>query len=378
MWISATLDSQLRARSEEFERLGQLPTDIARDLRDEGLFATWTPKVYGGAQASALEGLASIARVSQADGAAGWCVMIALTTSLTAYLLPAHHAKEIFHPQAITGGFAASMGRARPVEGGLRVTGRWAWGSGISHCTSIGGGVRLVDDNGAPAPREDGLAFPYVFFDPDDVEVLDTWHVAGLQGTGSTDYAVADAFVPEGRWVEFGTTVPIIGAPLSSFPLFGLLALGVASVSIGLLRRAIEETVILANAKRPQGSAKTLATRPTTQIDVARADATARSSWSFIHDVVGDASDTAAQGESLSVEQRRLLRLAATDTAARCADAIRDLHLVAGGVDVYLSSPIQRAFRDVHVATQHAMVAQRTYELAGRLALGLDTDMTQL
>jgi indole-3-acetate monooxygenase len=373
------VDQALRSRSEEFEALGRLPDDIATMLRDEGLFATWIPSAYGGAERSALAGLQSIAALSEADGAAGWCAMIALTTSMIGYLLPVEHAQEIYHPKAITGGFAAPMGTAVPVAGGgLRVSGQWAWGSGTSHCTSIGGGVRLVGPDGRPAPREDGLAFPYVFFDVGDVELLDTWDVAGLEGTGSTDYVVADAFVPEGRWVELGVTEPVVDAPLARLPLFGLLALGVASVNVGIARRALAETIALAVDKRPQGSRKPLAERQTTQVDVARADATIRSSWAFMTDAVGDAWETAEAGDPLSVEQRRLLRLAATDATARCAEAVRRLHLVAGAAAVYRSSPIQRAFRDSHVATQHAMVAERTYELAGRLALDLPTDAAQL
>ncbi len=378
MWISSEVDATLRARSEEFERLGRLPDDVVTTMREEGLFATWIPAVYGGPERSAMDGLQTIAAVAEADGAAGWCVMIALTTSMIGHLLPAAHAKEIFHPQAITGGFAAPMGTAVPVEGGLRVTGRWAWGSGAAHCTSIGGGVRLVDDDGRPAPRADGLAFPYVFFDRDDVQLLDTWHVAGLEGTGSTDYTVTDAFVPEGRWVELGRTAPVVDGALSRFPLFGLLALGVATVSVGIARRALAETVALATTKRPMGSSKTLAERPSTQVDIARAEATVRSCWALVTDAVQDAWATAEVGDPLSVEQRRLLRLAATDATSRCADAVRRLHLVAGAADAYRTSPIQRAFRDIHVATQHAMVAERTYELPGRLALGLDTDARQL
>ena len=93
-------------------------------------------------------------------------------------------------------------GQARVVEGGLEVSGQWAWGSGTNHCTWIGGGVRVVDDAGEPAATADGATTPFVFFDRSDVELLDTWQVAGLEGTASTDYRVERAFVPQGRWVQ--------------------------------------------------------------------------------------------------------------------------------------------------------------------------------
>lgn len=377
---SAECAAMLRRRAADIEAARRLPVDVVEAMRDEGLFRSWVPSAYGGPERSAVQGLESIAAVAADDGAAGWCVMIALTTSMTGYLLPATHAEAIYgDPDAITGGFAAPAGTAVALPGGgLQVSGRWAWGSGTSHCTTIAGGVRLVDADGRPAPREDGLTFPFVFFDRDDVTLLDTWHVMGLSGSGSTDYTVTDAIVPEDRWVEFGRTEPVVERPLSRFPMFGLLALGVASVSVGLARRGLEELVELAGGKRPQGSRKTLAERQTTQVDVARAEAAVRSAWAFVVDTVGDAWTTAERGDPLTVEQRRLLRLAATDATARCSDVTRRLHLLAGGVDAYLSSPIQRVFRDAHVASQHAMVAERTYELAGRLALGLDTETGQL
>ena len=374
------LSALLRERAPEIEAARRLPDDVVAAVRDAGLFRSWVPSAHGGPERTAMEGLESIAAVAADDGGAGWSVMIALTTSMTAYLLPTTHAEVIYgDPDAITGGFAAPAGTAVALpDGGLRVNGRWAWGSGTSHCTAIAGGVRLVDADGRPAPRADGLAFPFVFFDREDVTLLGTWHVMGLSGSGSTDYTVTDAIVPEGRWVEFGRSDPVVERPLSRFPMFGLLALGVASVSVGLARRGLEELVDLAGGKRPQGSRRTLAERQTTQVDVARAEATVRSAWAFVADVVGDAWETAEHGDPLTVEQRRLLRLAATDATARCSDETQRLHKLAGGVDAYLSSPIQRVFRDAHVASQHAMVAERTYELAGRLALGLDTDASQL
>ena len=373
---SPDLTVLLRDSAERIERTRQLPADVAGAIRDEGLFRTWVPPEYGGPGRTALEGLESIAATAEADGAAGWCVLIALSTNLFAHQVPEVHAREIYgSPDAVTGGFAAPVGRAVALpDGGLRVTGSWQWGSGLSHCTHIGGGVLLVDADGTPTPRADGLTAPWVFFTPDQVTRHDNWHVMGLAGSGSADYEVTEAFVPEGRWATTVERRYVVEGAITRFPLWGVLALGIASVAVGVTRRALADLVDLAGAKRPQGSRRTLAERPATQVDVARAEATVRSAWAFMVDVVGDGWATAEAGDPLTVEQMRLCRLAATDAAQRCAEAVRRLHLAAGGVDVYLSSPIQRAFRDLHVATQHVMVTERTYELTGRIALGLETD----
>src|SRR5262249_3687744 len=151
--------------------------------------------------------------------------------------------KAIFGPDnAVTGGLAAPAGSATAVAGGLRVTGQWQWGSGTQHCTSVGGGCRL------------GKGAAFVFFDRDDVGFLDTWSVGGLPGTGSTDCGVDNAFVPGGHGVTLPVGEPLVDEPLYRLSFFGVLAIGIAAVTLGLARRAIDELVALAGAKVPQGS----------------------------------------------------------------------------------------------------------------------------
>ena len=245
--------------------------------------------------------------------------MIAATTSLLGGYLPERWAEEIYgDPRAITGGHAAPQGRARPVEGGLLVSGHWQWGSGSFHCTWIGGGTVVVDDTGAPAPRADGLRAPFVLFAPDQVELLDTWYTMGLRGSGSTDYEVHEAFVPEGRWAEIVGQEPVADGPLYRFPFFGALALGVCSISLGLARRALDEVVELAAGQalrlehashgRPSRSCRPRSPRPRrSTAPPGRSSATPwprRGPWR-------------ARGHPLGTEHRRLLRLAATNATTQ-------------------------------------------------------------
>jgi len=368
------------ARSDEIEQARQLPHDLVDDLIDTGVFRMWVPQVYGGIETDVAAVLDAIETVAYHDGSTGWCVMIGATSGLVSGFLDPRWGAHIFgDPRAVTGGFAMPSGAAVPQDGGgLRVTGRWPWGSGTSHCTWIGGGVLVVDGNGAPAPRADGLRTPYVFFDRDDVEILDTWHVSGMKGTGSNDYAVTDAFVPEGRWGEFLRAEAAVEGPLYRFSFTGALALGVASVGLGLARRALDELAEVAVAKTPFGSSKVLAERQTVQLDAAEADAAIRSSRAFLADVVGECWAAANAGDPFTDAQRRLLRLAATNAMRRSAEAVDRCYEAAGGSAIWSSSPLQRCFRDVHVATQHGMVAPRTLEPLGRMQLGLPTDVRQL
>ena len=376
----AAVAAQAGARSAEIERARTLPADLVEDLAATGVFRLWVPADLGGAEADVARGLGVIEDIAYHDGSTGWCVMIAMTTGLLGAFLLEEHARAIYGAAgAVTGGFAAPVGRATPLDGGgLAVTGRWAWGSGTRHCTAIGGGCLLTGDDGRPRPRADGLVAPFVFFEPAQVRLLDTWHVAGLRGTGSTDYEVYDAVVPEGRWAQIGATPPRVDGPLYRFSFFGMLALGVASVALGLARRGLDELVALAGGKVPQGSARVLAERAPIQAGVAGAEATVRSARALVDQTVGDAWSSVLRGDPVSDEQRRSLRLAATHATTSAAAATSACYTAGGGAAIYEDSPLQRVFRDVHVATQHAMVAPRTLEPVGRLRLGLETDTRQL
>jgi alkylation response protein AidB-like acyl-CoA dehydrogenase len=174
------------------------------------------------------------------------------------------------------------------------------------------------------------------------------------------------------------TATPRLDGPQWRFPFYGVLAMGIAAVSIGLLNGAVDRFAELATSKKPEGSGRTLSERSTGQAVVSSAEATARSTRSFLHDVIGEAWTTAEAGDPLTIEHRRSLRLAACDSAQRCADALTNLQREAGGAAVYLREPLQRMVRDGQVAATHAMVAPRIHELTGRLRFGLDTDTTLL
>jgi indole-3-acetate monooxygenase len=166
--------------------------------------------------------------------------------------------------------------------------------------------------------------------------------------------------------------------PLYAFPLYGLLAVGIAAVALGLAGAAVEELVALAATKTPSGSRRLLRERSRVQADVAAAEGRLGSSRAYLHDRVGRAFDRASHGGVLSLEDRAGLRLAATHATRASVEAVDLLYEAAGGSAVYARSPLQRIFRDAHVVTQHVMVAPATLELVGRIRLGLAADASML
>ena len=111
---------------------------------------------------------------------------------------------------------------------------------------------------------------------------------------------------------------------------------------------------------------------------MARAEARLRSGRAFLLDAVGAAWTSASAGDAISLDERALLRTAATHATREAATAVDIAYEAGGGTSVYATSPLQRHFRDVHVVTQHVMVAPATFELAGRVLLGIPTDTALL
>jgi alkylation response protein AidB-like acyl-CoA dehydrogenase len=358
------------ARSEQARRLSR---ELAEEMARAGAFRMLVPECHGGLEVHPDEMIDALRLLGRADGAAGWCAMIGATTGLLAASLPQAGADAIFgaDPDRITCGVTAPMGRARRSADGFRISGRWTFASGSANASWIMGGCLECAEDGTP--EVDAAGNPSVllaFFPGEAVQLHDSWHVSGLRGTGSGEFEVTDLEVPAAHCVPFGGR-PRVDRPLYRFPTFGLLALGVAAVALGTAERALEELVALATEKVPAGGRRTLAQRGAIQADVARAEASLRSARAFMRDSVAAAWDAATAGERLATSHKADLRLAATHATWAAVDAVDRAYHAGGGSAIHDTSALQRCFRDVHVATQHVMVAQPVYELVGRVRLGL-------
>ena len=336
--------------------------ELARALAEANLFNLLVPEQYGGRECHPWDFFTALTAASAADGSAGWCLMIGNTTGLLSASLPQEWATEIYgaNPKVITVGVTAPIGKAQPEESGMRVSGRWPFGSGSQIADWICGGCHVIEDG---APRANKYGQPehlLVFFPADEVTIhTGTWDTSGLRGTGSHDIEVADAPVPEGRWVVLGKR-PLVDAPLYQFPTFGLLALGVSAVSIGIAQRALAEFETLAGAKTPTGASRTLANRPSVQSEVALAYAELESALAFTEAAIGGAYDEAISGARMSLDTKARLRLAATHNAWSATRIVDRLYHCAGGSAIYAKNKLQQCFRDVHVPTQHIMVGKPT------------------
>ncbi len=359
--------AQLHSDSTESGR--RLDADVVEAMRLAGSFRLFVPNVYGGPGLSVPDALREIVELSRADGAAGWCAAIASTTSHVAGSIDPEWAKVMFgDPRSVTGGGFAPNGKAVVnADGTLAVTGKWAWGSGSQHCNWICGGTLDAEN-----------VFRIAFFDAADVTIHDTWFSSGLRGTGSHDFEVANVTVPKGRW-----SLPVGGRaqvddPIARTPMFSLFAGGIASVMLGIARRAIDEAIVLAEVKRPAHSSKTLIESPMTHVEIGKAESLWRSASAWLDDEMGAVWETVCAGDRVSTERRAAVRAAATHASVSARQATDIAYDLGGGSSVYSTSPLQRCFRDVHTASAHVMVNTRNTETFGRTLLGLPVDAAML
>ena len=357
------------------ERERALPGALVDELRATGLMRAGAPAALGALEASPATILSGAERIARGDASAGWCVSIAATSSLLAAYLPEQGASEIFGDSTtVAAGVWAPRGRAAVVDGGLRVSGRWSFCSGISHSEWLFAGCVLEEaqsDTGGPVLRV--VALPTA-----DLQILDTWHTSGLCGTGSHDALAEDLFVPDHRVLSLLGSAPRIDAPLYRFPIFGFFALSIAAAALGNARGAMDDLIELAAGKAAQGSSRVLAERPATQAAVGEAEAALRGACALYYGAIAEAWEASQREGPVSDELRLGLRLAATHAVRTSADVVRVMYDLGGGTAIYDDSPLQRRFRDAHAATAHFQVNPATWELAGRLLLGLPTRTAQL
>lgn len=363
----AELLAAVRAHRAEFEAAGvaaeemrTLPPPAVSTLRSLGLFWLKTPAEFGGTPLTPLEFCDVIEELAFIDVSTAWATMIGNgCAGMAGGWLPDAGAHRVFapgQPLPLIAGQPQPRGAARPVAGGYLVSGRWSFASGIVHAGWLIGGFP------DPADPENVL----VFVAPkDDAEVVDTWHVAGLQGTGSLDFRLTDVFVPASMtYVRSGPAAR--SEALFQQPGHLFVDNEVPALAVGLARRALADMAELAGrtARFPGGA--TLRERAAFHQELGRADAGIRAARAVYREAIAAAWAATLTGDD--VPPRLLLDAATASvyTVETCAGAVADLFRYSGGRALSLSNPLQRHLRDALAARQHVSVSEEHYEIAGR------------
>lgn len=354
----------IRERRQEIEQARRMPRDLVDELRKTGMFALGVPRALGGTEAAPADLMRAIETVAAADGSAGWCAMIATGNNVAAGYMCESGAREVFaDPAAPRAGIAAPGGTAVRLDGGVRVSGRWSFASGITHCDWVWAGC-MVMDNGRPHEAV------HVCIPVTDVTIHDTWHVSGLCGTGSNDFSAEGVFVPERRIFALLDAARHRAEPLYQMPALSLFVFQAVCVSLGIARAALDELAEMAGKKVPSLYTQVLADKPVAQVEIARAEAALGGARSFLYETAEDMWQTVRAGREVTARQIALGRAAAIQAAETAAAVTRTANTLGGGSSIYSSSALQRHARDAEAVTHHFTVAPHVWEEAGRVLLG--------
>jgi len=375
-----TIAPILEAGAEEGIALRTLPEKTVKALRESGLLSLGLPKELGGEEHDFATLLEVSEELSRADGSAGWnSIANGPSVAFAGAFLGDDAVEEIFAngTDVCCGGQFAPNGRAEPIDGGYRISGKWNFGSGTAYAEWIMGGFMIIE-NGSPV-MVDGMPDLRVAAMPREaITFTDGWHVMGLQATGSYDYECQDVFVPESYTYPLFSREPKRGGTIFRLGLMATTANGHAAWSLGVARRALDEIKALGLVHTRMGAPSTIAQKPPFQRDYIRAEARLRAARLLMIDVFAGVLEAARAGESFGIQERATLRAAATYATEVAKNAVDLAHEVAGTTSIRNGHVLQRCFRDMHTGTQHAFINEETYIQSSEVFLGLRDDSPML
>jgi 3-hydroxy-9,10-secoandrosta-1,3,5(10)-triene-9,17-dione monooxygenase len=369
--VSAEFVARLADRAGEAEKLRRLPSATIDDYRDSGLARLLLPKRYGGCQAEFPEILEVVRLLAHGCTSSAWTLGFYTLHNWMLALFGEQAQDEVFAAgPVLCPAPLAPTGRATPTGGGVLLTGRWSWATGIMDADWVIVGAICGPDD-APYPA-------LVLLPAGDVQVEDVWHTAGMCATGSNDVVVDDVWVPEHRLVAvadiYGGTTPgaaLHGAAAYRWPMVPALALTAAMPALGsaelvadLFARRLGERVLAYSGAAQKD-------QPAAQVRLADARVRLRAMRGLAESAAQDIQGRVAGGEHIGRKVRSGVRAAAAHVVHESRAVIADLLESSGASAQFLDHPLQRAKRDVDVISGHVVFDyDGSRELAGALEIG--------
>lgn len=365
------IEADLVARIPEFDLERRIPADIIETLREIGVFDLLTPASHGGLEAGLLNSVRVLEQLARIDASLAWTTMIGLESPQILSLLPSETYDELFlaERRPLFGGTFLPAGRARKVDGGYRVSGRWGFSSGCQNWDLLFGNCAVVDEDGQLLPGripETSLTRAMVF-SATEATIEDTWRTLGMRGSGSHHFTVDDVFVPDGLSFDIMFDRPHVDG-VSKFPIADFNT-HIVAVILGTARGALEEFRAAATSKMRMSNKVPAALNPIVQHRIGRVEASLRAAQAYLYQV-------ATWIEGLTGDEK-FAEIGINHTgphnawiAQTAAEAVDEIWALSGSAEAYEGSSIQRRFRDISVSRQHASVADTAFAQLGASLFG--------
>src|SRR5262245_46091938 len=358
---AAAVGALASEHAEYGDKHGRLADPVVEALHREGLYGMWVPRSLGGAELDPVSSLQVIENVAYGDPSAGWVLMAsALAIGTGAAYLEESAVRELFSGTRlpVIAGQGTRPGTAVPRGGGFLLSGSWSFASGIKHGTHIHT-LGIIEGTGEPR----------IFVLPvEQAQLIDNWDVMGLRGTGSIDYRIDAAFVPEGYTHFAVTETPRRGGHLYTVGIVGFAAMCHSAWACGIGRRMLDE--IGENVRVRGGRAGTQATSESFLEQYAKAEGGYGAARALVYETWADAWQTLERGQRLTTRQHSVIRLGMAHVTWAAHDVAKFVYASAGTTGLRAGT-IQRLFRDMHAGTQHVVASPPVFRAIGRELSGL-------
>ena len=362
------------AHADHAEEKRQLCNVVAREMALAGLYRIAAPVSLKGDEAHPIKQIKTIEAISEISGATGWNLMIGIETmGILGAIYGAELTLSLYSdPALIISGSLNPLGHAVREEGGYRVIGQWPFVSGI-HNAHYFWGQSIVHEDGVPLKDSKGYVFCETLVPVEQTQIIDTWHVSGMRGSGSHDVKLDDVFVSDEYTSHTQNLRPLEDGTLYKLPLFSRLAYNKVGVATGIARAAMQHFIELAAVKKPRASSVQLQNRADAQRAVSEAERLIGSARSYVFETIEELWQTVDRGDRPTNKLRALVQLSCSGAANESVKAVEMLYSAAGASANFVSSPLDRCMRDVMVVRQHIMVSPQFSEAIGRVLLGMES-----
>lgn len=366
---------RLAERARAAEDAGLVPRETIDEMLEAGFFKVLQPKRWGGYEMDPRVFYAVQMELAKGCMATAWIYGVVGVHNWQLPLFPEQAQQDVWgeDPSTLIASTYMPVGKAEPVEGGFNFNGRWSWSSGSQHCEwALLGGL---------LPKKDGsgdLEHCTFLLPKSDYEIVDNFDVMGLRATGSHDIQVTNAFVPEHRThrtndhSDAGCPGRVINDGwLYRIPFTQVFQRAVSTACIGATDGAIENFRKRAASFVGKHGAKT-AEDVNSQLAVSEAMMATDQLKLVLFRNYQRIVDCAKSGERMPVEERLMQRAQAAQVPKLCAESVNEIMRACAAGGVFKSNPIERTFRDLHVARGHIANNTDTYARShGAVMLGL-------
>jgi alkylation response protein AidB-like acyl-CoA dehydrogenase len=370
------LGSAIEAAADAIERTQAIPEPLLSQIHDAQLARMLLPTSVGGAQVPPWIYLAAIEEIARHDGSVGWNLFVANSSALIAPFIPLQTAREIYaDPRTVIAWGPPNQCQAQAVPGGYRVSGKWSFASGSRQANWMGAHCQVVEPDGSL--RQNRFGRPTIrtlLFRKELATPIADWNTMGMRGTASESYSISDVFVPESHsGTREDPSLRRDRGKLYAFTMQGLYAVGVAAVAFGLARSMLDAFFALAAEKTPRGLQR-LADSPVVQGNLARREANLGAARAYLTTTLQDIWAHADDVAPIGLQERVRVRLGCAHAITTSVEIADWVYKAAGTSAIFLGTPFERRFRDMHTLSQQIQSRESHFEAVGRAMFNGDPE----